>query len=201
LQFYVLPPHPIRPDPSRGGWDAFKPFRELPEVFYLPEFWTEEDRLEWQSLDPQARLMKSTAMEIDIDNEITVLPFAVEIPEPYRRNPEVDGLKTAVITLLLGPRPYVGYTDDMRKDARRTWNRERQRGKTKTTFEHRKGWHSYESLYRVNGNMGIVRKMEHFYRECQGSKEDCLTTMGILMRKWLNAAHEAAGEQIPSGSS
>ncbi|EXJ67091.1 uncharacterized protein A1O5_09737 [Cladophialophora psammophila CBS 110553] len=193
---FVFQLHPGRAK-TRGepeNFHAYKAWKAIPELFYLPHVWTESERTEWDLLTPRARLHRLLSAYGWVDGAIPILPFDVEVQDVRLEKPQLDGLSGAPVTVYLSPKPYVGLSRKMHELCERQFRREGGRDWPQRVVwkASKSAWDDFDRLWSVQGGQGILEALDTFYREGSPDGEECITTYGILTERLCAAAHEAA---------
>ncbi|EXJ62449.1 hypothetical protein A1O7_02884 [Cladophialophora yegresii CBS 114405] len=186
---FHLPPRWAKTRGERENFHAYKAWRSLPALFYLPHEWTEAEQAEWKLLKPEGRLHRLVSVYGWVDDAIPVLPFDVELQHVQLERPQLDGLSAAPVTVYLSPKPYVFRSRDMHALCERRFRRQSGRA-----WPQRCVWIGEESTWgafgrwRVAGGRGILHALDALYRDGPSTGEECVTTYGILVGRLFAAA-------------
>lgn len=137
--------------------------KRLPELFFVPEAWSETEAKDWQTKGWRYQRSRVCARNSWIQDWIVVLPLNVQMDSEKRVRPQIEALSIAPLVLYFAPLPYIVPIEEFedmavlaRKKGQKAWVYDI-RGSTPAD-----SWQGMEA-WRVGRSQDVITRLESYF--------------------------------------
>lgn len=154
----------------------------IPEIFYVPEAWTETEQQDWKSMGWRWQMSRICARHGWVSDHIPVLPFRLEIKEEKLWNPRFEALTVAPLLVFFAPTPYVAPIREIERLGKMS-----RKGRTSRQWVfdiegNPDGWNKI-SQWKCQGVADVVGKLDQHYWADLKTKAERVVFYGTLARR------------------
>lgn len=159
--------------------------QSMPELFYVPEAWSDRHVLEWDGMTAMDRLHRVCGRYGWVDDCVPVLPFNLWMDERFLSVPYIGPPNECPITVLIVPRPYAAFTQELRDLFHLEFrvNQDKMPTRVRLAPNAGVGWDRLEQ-WRRPGLKGILDWLQERYWDGSAQMEGCTMSFAAL-DEWI----------------